>query len=144
LTPAANAKGFLRYVLDGGGSTNVNYAGIAYSGTFGAGLLPGKVVVMGIPFETIVPAASRIELMSRILYANPSTAITLPEKTAAFQILSTDKGIKIIAEQALTVAIYRSDGILVSPAKDILNHEYALQRGLYLVKINEKVVKIVR
>jgi hypothetical protein len=44
-----------------------NYAGINYSGIFPGGTQPGKLVNMGIPFETIYPESARNSLMSDIL-----------------------------------------------------------------------------
>ncbi len=42
-------------------------AGIQYEGTFGDGTVPGKLVYLAVPFETIYPASSRDNLMARIL-----------------------------------------------------------------------------
>jgi len=56
-----------------GGSTVVlNYgtgtgAGTAYTGLFGAGAVPGRVICFGFPFETITTAATRASTMERIL-----------------------------------------------------------------------------
>ncbi|MFQ5585152.1 MAG: T9SS type A sorting domain-containing protein, partial [Calditrichia bacterium] len=42
-------------------------AGIQYVGTFGLGTTPGKIVYLGIPFETLYPASTRDTVMARIL-----------------------------------------------------------------------------
>jgi hypothetical protein len=57
-----------------GGSENALYynsgpqvAGIVYSGTFGSGSVPGKLVHFGFPFETIYEFSARSAVMERIL-----------------------------------------------------------------------------
>ncbi|HOY30707.1 MAG TPA: T9SS type A sorting domain-containing protein [Bacteroidales bacterium] len=44
-----------------------NYAGVCYSGLFPGGSRPGKLINMGIPFETIYPESTRNNLMHYIL-----------------------------------------------------------------------------
>ncbi|MFH0736607.1 MAG: T9SS type A sorting domain-containing protein [bacterium] len=62
--------------LYGGGSgafkytaldTTAGYAGVKYSGIFPSGTLPGKVVVLGYPFETVVTQEKRFELMKKVV-----------------------------------------------------------------------------
>lgn len=68
LLPEGGASGFLAYVKDGAVyDTAAGWAGIGYCGVFPGGEKQGKVVVMGIPFETVVPEAGRTELMKRVL-----------------------------------------------------------------------------
>ncbi|MDP3148656.1 MAG: T9SS type A sorting domain-containing protein [Ignavibacteria bacterium] len=56
--------GFLKYSdLD----TTSGYAAIFYSGNFPQSVKPGKVAVMGFPFETVYPEAIRNELMNKLL-----------------------------------------------------------------------------
>lgn len=56
--------GFLKYSdLD----TNSGYAAVLYSGNFPQSSKPGKVAVMGFPFETVYPEATRNELMNKLL-----------------------------------------------------------------------------
>jgi hypothetical protein len=61
-----------------------NYAGINYSGIFPGGTQAGKLVNLGIPFETIYPESARNSLMSYILnYFNvlsytPEPIVTTP------------------------------------------------------------------
>ena len=59
-TPQNDARKFLEYT----GYTN-GAAGIVYQGMFPEGRLPGKVMALGFPFETIYPEASRIALMEK-------------------------------------------------------------------------------
>ncbi len=67
LLPEGDAIGFMQYKKDGVlYDENIGYAGICYNGTFGESNKIGKVVVMGIPFETIYPSEKRTELMKRI------------------------------------------------------------------------------
>lgn len=61
----------------GGSISNLNYngfdptlyggAGIQYEGTFGISIIPGKVVYLGIPFETLYPESTRDSVMARVL-----------------------------------------------------------------------------
>lgn len=56
--------GFLKYSdLD----TNSGYAAVLYSGNFPQSVKPGKMAVMGFPFETVYPEATRNELMNKLL-----------------------------------------------------------------------------
>ncbi len=57
-----------------GGNVTVNLkynasqnAAIQYQGPFGSSAIPGKLVYLGFPFETITGEANRIELMRRVL-----------------------------------------------------------------------------
>ena len=54
------------------GLTN-NYAGVVYEGLFPDGTTPGKLINLGIPFETFYPDSIRIQLMGRALafFAKP-------------------------------------------------------------------------
>ena len=68
LLPEDGAAGFLAYEKDSElYDTSIGWAGIGYCGLFPGGEKEGKVIVMGIPFETIVSASVRAELMGRIL-----------------------------------------------------------------------------
>ncbi|MFA6978764.1 MAG: T9SS type A sorting domain-containing protein [Ignavibacteriaceae bacterium] len=56
--------GFLKYSdLD----TTSGYAAIFYSGNFPQSVKPGKMAIMGFPFETVYPEATRKELMNKLL-----------------------------------------------------------------------------
>ncbi|MCK9424563.1 MAG: T9SS type A sorting domain-containing protein [Ignavibacteriaceae bacterium] len=56
--------GFLKYSdLD----TNSGYAAVLYSGNFPQSVKPGKMAMMGLPFETVYPEAIRNELMNKLL-----------------------------------------------------------------------------
>ncbi len=54
-------------------STANGYAGIAFTGTFPGGNAPGKLIYLAVPFETIYPENSRIDLMDKIIdyFAQP-------------------------------------------------------------------------
>ena len=55
---------FLKYSdLD----TNSGYAAVLYNGNFPQSVKPGKMAIMGFPFETVYPEATRNELMSKLL-----------------------------------------------------------------------------
>lgn len=58
--PAGGGVAALRY---GNGLT----AGVQYEGTFGAGATPGRVVVLGFPFETIAGPTAQTAVMARVL-----------------------------------------------------------------------------
>ena len=59
-----SGTGFLKYSdLD----TASGYAAVLYSGNFPQSIKPGKVAVMGFPFETVYPEATRNELMNKLL-----------------------------------------------------------------------------
>ena len=63
-SPAADGSGFLKYQeLDAPNQ----FAGIMYDGYFPNGTMPGKVITLGFPFETIYPENSRNNLMSEIV-----------------------------------------------------------------------------
>ena len=56
--------GFLKYSdLD----TASGYAGVLFSGNFPQSVKPGKMAIMGFPFETVYPEAVRNELMNKLL-----------------------------------------------------------------------------
>ena len=42
-------------------------SGINYAGTFGSGIVPGKLVYLAVPFETLYPEAARDSVMSRVI-----------------------------------------------------------------------------
>lgn len=44
-----------------------NYAGISFSGLFTGGSIPGKVINIGIPFETVYPESARTSMMHYML-----------------------------------------------------------------------------
>ena len=143
IAPVGGSVGFLRYVLDSGGSTNVNYAGVAYAGNFGNSSIPGKVIVMGIPFESIVPVAKRNELMQMILnFENTETGIsTVLTDTKVY---NTPNGIRIDIDAPASVAVYTVSGQLLIETKIDRNTEYALDRGIYIVRVNDMLTKIVK
>ena len=52
-------------------------AGIQYEGTFGQGVVPGKLVYLGIPFETLYPESTRDSVMARVLaFFEPVTGVS--------------------------------------------------------------------
>lgn len=57
-TPQNDARKFLEYT-----GYKTGAAGVVYEGMFPEGRAPGKIMVLGFPFETIYPEASRIALM---------------------------------------------------------------------------------
>ena len=140
--PTEGSTGFLRYVLDNNGITNVNYAGIAYSGNFGNSDQKGKIILMGIPFETIVGNEKRTELMKRILeYSEDVNSIT--EITSNFKVYTTPNGICINVEELSEVSIYNINGQLIIRNNIQSKTEYSLNPGMYLVKVNNQTFKIV-
>jgi hypothetical protein len=69
-------------------------AGIQYQGTFGNGTIPGKLVYLAFPFETITGAANRNAVMGRVLQfffpvtsvdANPAEPSPAPAKFTLLQ-----------------------------------------------------------
>jgi hypothetical protein len=66
-----------------GSTVNLTYngtsykAGVQYEGLFGSGTVPGKLVYLGFPFETIYPSSSRDSVMARVLefFALPSDTV---------------------------------------------------------------------
>lgn len=42
-------------------------SGINYEGTFGSGIIPGKLVYLAVPFETLYPEAARDSVMARVI-----------------------------------------------------------------------------
>jgi spore germination protein YaaH len=50
-----------------GVSAAAGLAGVAYEGDFPGGNIPGKVVYLSVPFETVYPEAARDSLMARVL-----------------------------------------------------------------------------
>jgi len=52
---------------DGFPASSYGGAGIQYQGTFGLSSSPGKIIYLGIPFETIYPASIRDSIMSKVL-----------------------------------------------------------------------------
>lgn len=69
-------------------------AGIQYEGPFGNGTVPGKLVYLAFPFETIAGEDNRVELMGRVLgfffnltavESNPDDSGTLPVKFSLLQ-----------------------------------------------------------
>ena len=62
IAPANGSETVLRY-------GNAKVAGVAYSGTFGTGTLPGRVMFTGFGFETLDGDADRADFMRRVLRA---------------------------------------------------------------------------
>ncbi len=62
LKPLTGAEAILKYK----NAKNQNIAGIAYEGTFSTGTEEGKLIYLGVPFETIYPEDRRVELMSKV------------------------------------------------------------------------------
>ncbi len=62
LTPQGGSAVCLEY-----SGLTANYAGVCYSGLFPGGSRPGKLINMGIPFETLYPESAQNNLMHYIL-----------------------------------------------------------------------------
>ncbi len=77
LIPYGGSRAVLRYK----NATTTNIAGIVYEGKFTGGSVPGKLVNLGVPFETIYPQARRQDLMNKIFdfFEGQITDITLTE-----------------------------------------------------------------
>jgi len=58
----AGAGAMVNLVYDGAGN-----AGVQYTGTFGPGVVAGKVVFLGFPFETIHPETARLDVMQAVM-----------------------------------------------------------------------------
>jgi len=144
LLPAEGAVGFLRYILTAGGSHNVNYGGIAYAGTFGNSATPARVVVMGIPFEAIVPAAARTEIMRRILNFDGVPTNVVNPTVSNSQVFRTLNGVRIELETLSKVKIFDIAGKLIHRIKTDTTFEHPLMRGVYLVKVDGEVTKVVK
>ncbi|MBI3110024.1 MAG: T9SS type A sorting domain-containing protein [Ignavibacteriales bacterium] len=57
-------------------------AGVAFSGTFGNGTVPGKLLYLAFPFETIGSASQRRSLMDRVLqFFDVVTSVDVPPET---------------------------------------------------------------
>ncbi len=58
-------------------SLSLGGAGVAFEGLFPNGSLPGKLVHLSIPFETIYPAVVRTELLGKVLefFNSPATSV---------------------------------------------------------------------
>ncbi len=57
---AGDSRGFLHYT-----GCSTGFAGIVYEGMFPGGSVPGKVMVLGFPFETVYPREKRHALMEK-------------------------------------------------------------------------------
>ncbi len=60
-------EGGVNILKFGNVSTSSGYAGFSYEGTFGEGMLPGRLVHLSIPFETIYPEEVRTDILGRVL-----------------------------------------------------------------------------
>ncbi len=70
--------------------SNADLAGIHYAGVFPGGTLPGKVVYLCFPFETIYPSSSRDTVMGRIIRFFGGSGIATGER-----IYSEKNGLKL-------------------------------------------------
>lgn len=62
------------------GLASTNAGGVAFGGVFADGEKEGAVVVLGFPFETVYPEATRFELMSRVLgYFDGVRDVSVPQ-----------------------------------------------------------------
>lgn len=76
-SPVDGGKAALRYA-------NGLVAGVQYEGPFGNSGVPGKVVVLGFPFETIAGPERRTQLMQRVLdffFGSPTAVIDPPSRS---------------------------------------------------------------
>ena len=62
LTPYGGSRSVLKYK----NATSTNIAGIVFEGKFTGGSVPGKLVYIAVPFETIYPEGKRSALMSKV------------------------------------------------------------------------------
>nr|HQV32627.1 glycosyl hydrolase family 18 protein [Calditrichia bacterium] len=77
INPAGGAT--LAMTYPGFPSGQYGGAAILYRGNFGLGQVPGAVVYMAVPFETIYPAANRDGVMAAVLqYFNITTGVETP------------------------------------------------------------------
>jgi spore germination protein YaaH len=65
-------------IYDGFDPVTFGGAGIQYEGTFGLGTAPGKIVYLGIPFETLYPASTRDSVMGRVMQFFDFTTSIVP------------------------------------------------------------------
>lgn len=84
ITPATGAVSVIRYK----NIVTSNIGGVAFEGSFTDGTIPGKIVYMGFPFETIYPSYIQEALMDSILsflYSEISVGINeCPETPGEF------------------------------------------------------------
>ncbi len=86
INPVNGSTACLEYV-------NSRLAGVCYAGSFGSSSLPGKVIYMGFPFETIVGFDNRKELLHRaigffqddIVATRDDDQLGIPEKLVLYQ-----------------------------------------------------------
>lgn len=77
INPAGGSVSTMTY--DGFDPATYGGAGIQYEGTFGQSGIPGKLVYLGVPFETLYPENTRDSVMARVLaFFEPITGIPSP------------------------------------------------------------------
>jgi hypothetical protein len=70
------ANNILKYI----NASTANIAGVSFEGLFPGGSTPGKLIYLALPYETIYPEASRIEIMREVFdFFNPSTVSVAEE-----------------------------------------------------------------
>jgi len=148
-TPTAGGIAILRY---GNGRT----AGVAYAGTFGAGTTPGKVAVLGLPFETISGSSTRADVMQRImaqLFGQPTpveTVDVVPERfalSAAYPTPFRDvlhlelsipqiRHVRVVVYDVLGRSVARiSEGMLSAGHHKLTWQPEGLARGTYFIRL---------
>ena len=83
LTPYGGSRSILKYK----NATSTNIAGIVFEGKFTGGSVPGKLVYIAVPFETIYPEGKRSALMSKVFdfFEGQITDIALSEEVVPTQ-----------------------------------------------------------
>jgi spore germination protein YaaH len=97
-------------------------AGVQYQGLFGSGALPGKLVYLGVPFETFYPSSTRDSLMGRILqfFGHPSTVITTGNNVSLVQ-FQLSQNFPNPFNPATTIAFTIPDGGMVQVRLEIFD-----------------------
>ncbi|MBA3663049.1 MAG: T9SS type A sorting domain-containing protein [Bacteroidetes bacterium] len=128
-----------------------NIAGVAYSGMFTAGSVPGKLVYITFPFETIVSSAKRI-IMFQDVWEYFFTAIATSQKETVYSgsmeiYPNPVKDILHVSDNfnVTEIKIYSVQGQLLSEVSNENNISTAqLSPGIYLVEIisgDKKILK---
>ncbi|MFH2140942.1 MAG: T9SS type A sorting domain-containing protein [Bacteroidota bacterium] len=146
-------------VIEGinGGYNCLNYVGVTnqttgiqFEGFFPGGVLPGKLVYFGFPFETIYPEVTRNEIMSRILdffFGVSSNQIANMEKdNIRIYPNPAESFLYINSQKSTEIKIFDTQGRLI-----YLNNIYTgiskinveeWERGIYFIKTDSKTMKI--
>jgi spore germination protein YaaH len=118
--PAAGSVQCLTY--DGFDPAVYGGAGIQYQGIFGGSAIPGKLVYLGVPFETFYPSASRDSLMIRVLrfFGHP-TKIVNPMNNGSPSQFQLSQNFPNPFNPATTIAFTIPDGGMVQVRLEIFD-----------------------